>query len=82
MRPAVLVYTFGFGTRVSLIALLSAWIDDSAKAQFFAAVGVLETVGHGFGDPAIQQVFAAVVGRKDWLLGLPFFVAGVSDISP
>ncbi|KAI6714231.1 hypothetical protein JHW43_003268 [Diplocarpon mali] len=69
----VSVYAAGFGSRVSALALISYWISDEAKASFFAAIVVLETLGHAVGDPLIQQIFAASLSLPPFWMAMPFF---------
>lgn len=51
---------------------------DHSKASFYAAAAILENIGHAFGDPMMQQIFAAVMGGPVFWLATPFFFAGVS----
>ncbi|KAK6586895.1 hypothetical protein PZA11_000185 [Diplocarpon coronariae] len=69
----VSVYAAGFGSRVSSLALISYWISDDAKASFFAAIVVLESLGHAVGDPLIQQIFAASLSLPPFWMAMPFF---------
>ncbi|KAH6706206.1 hypothetical protein BKA61DRAFT_456626, partial [Leptodontidium sp. MPI-SDFR-AT-0119] len=49
---------------------------DHSKASFYAAVAILENIGHALGDPMMQQIFAAVMGGPVFWLATPFFFAG------
>jgi hypothetical protein len=76
----VLVFAAGFGSRVSALSLVSNWISEDSKATLFAAIAVVENLGHAVGDPSLQQIFAATL-RLDlppFWQALPFFVAAVS----
>ncbi|PBP21869.1 MFS multidrug transporter [Diplocarpon rosae] len=70
----VSVYAAGFGSRVSALALISYWISDDAKASSYAAIVVLESLGHAVGDPLIQQIFAASLSLPPFWMATPFFV--------
>jgi len=76
--PGVAIFAGGFGSRVSALALVSYWISDDAKAMLYAAVGSLESLGHAFGDPSMQQIFAKSLLFSPFWQALPFFVAAVS----
>ncbi len=46
----------------------------------YAAIAVIENIGHAVGDPSLHQIFAATLRlhlRTFWQ-ALPFFVAAVS----
>jgi hypothetical protein len=58
--------------------LVSYWISDDTKATLYAAIVVLESLGHAIGDPAIQQIFAASLGLPPFWQAMPFFVGAVS----
>lgn len=73
------MYTAGFGSKISTLALISYYIEDDSKAKFYAAVAVLENIGHGLGDPLIQHIFASVVDRGGYWLAAPFFVEAVGN---
>jgi hypothetical protein len=73
----VLIFSSGFGSRYAAISLISYWISDEAKATLFAAIAVLESLGHAFGDPSMQQIFAASLRLPYFWHALPFFVAAV-----
>lgn len=74
----VLIFASGFGSRVSALSLVAYWISDDMKATFFAAIVVLESLGHAVGDPAMQQTFAHALRFNEFWWALPFFVAAVS----
>ncbi|CAG8971623.1 hypothetical protein HYALB_00008016 [Hymenoscyphus albidus] len=71
----VAIFAAGFGSRVSGIALLSYWITEDEKSTVYAAVTVLEGVGHAFIDPSMQQIFATSLSLPEVWLAIPFFVA-------
>ncbi|KAL2061950.1 hypothetical protein VTL71DRAFT_7328 [Oculimacula yallundae] len=74
----VFIFSAGFGSRVSTLSFTSYMIPDNSKASFYAAVAILENIGHALGDPAMQQILAAVMrGPKVWLATPFFFVAGL-----
>ncbi len=75
----VSVFAAGFGSRVFALSLVSYWISDDAKATLYAAIVVLESLGHAIGDPAIQQIFAASLGLPPFWQAMPFFVGAVSS---
>ena len=60
------------------MSLVSYWISEDAKATLYAAIVVLESLGHAIGDPAIQQIFAASLGLPPFWQAMPFFVGAVS----
>ncbi|PMD16503.1 MFS general substrate transporter [Hyaloscypha hepaticicola] len=70
----VSVFAAGFGSRVFALSLVSYWISDDTKATLYAAIVVLESLGHAIGDPAIQQIFAASLGLPPFWQAMPFFV--------
>ncbi|CZT43672.1 uncharacterized protein RSE6_03743 [Rhynchosporium secalis] len=75
----VFIFSAAFGSRVSTLSYTSYMIPDSFKASFYAALAFLENIGHAFGDPAMQQIFAAVIrGPKVWL-ATPFFVVALVE---
>ncbi|KAH6696760.1 hypothetical protein DL95DRAFT_306357, partial [Leptodontidium sp. 2 PMI_412] len=70
----VFIFAAGFGSRVSALSLVSYWIADDAKATLYAAIVVLESLGHAVGDPSIQQIFAASLQLPPFWMAMPFFV--------
>lgn len=78
LRLGVCIFAAGFGSRVSALALVSHWISDNAKATMYAAIVVLESLGHAIGDPSMQQIFAASLQFSPFWMATPFFVAAVS----
>jgi MFS family permease len=72
---SVLVFAAGFGSRVSTLSLVSYWTSEESKGSFYAAIAVLENIGHAVGDPSLQHIYAAVLWREGALQSLPFFVA-------
>jgi hypothetical protein len=74
----VFIFASGFGSRVSALSLISYWIAPDAKATVYAAITVLESLGHAVGDPAMQQIFAASLSLETFWLAMPFFVVAVS----
>ncbi|PMD62481.1 uncharacterized protein K444DRAFT_523851 [Hyaloscypha bicolor E] len=71
----VFIFAAGFGSRVSALSLVSYWISNDAKATLYAAIVVLESLGHAVGDPAIQLIFAGCLGLPPFWRAMPFFVA-------
>ncbi|KAH8795063.1 hypothetical protein F5882DRAFT_41013 [Hyaloscypha sp. PMI_1271] len=71
----VFIFAAGFGSRVSALSLVSYWISNDAKATLYAAIVVLESLGHAVGDPAIQQIFAGSLSLPPFWQAMPFFVA-------
>ena len=61
------------------LSLVSYWISDDAKATLYAAIVVLESLGHAIGDPAIQQIFAKSLDLSPFWQATPFFVGSVSQ---
>jgi hypothetical protein len=80
-HSGVFIFSSGFGSRVSTLAFTSYIVPDHSKASFYAAIAILENIGHTFGDPMMQQIFAAVMGGTVFWLATPFFFAGVSYAS-
>ncbi|KAH8651573.1 hypothetical protein BGZ60DRAFT_188097 [Tricladium varicosporioides] len=71
----VAIFASGFGSRVSALSLISYWIPASSKATIYAAITVLESLGHAVGDPGMQHIFAAALKFENvFWLALPFFV--------
>jgi len=73
----IVIFAAGFGSRVSTLSLVSYWISDSSKASLYAAIAVLENIGHAVGDPSMQYIFAAVLDLPPFWLATPFFVASI-----
>jgi len=73
----VIVYASGFGSRIFMLSLVSFWISDDSKGGFYAAIAVLENIGHAVCDPTIQSIFAAMLHKSSPWLALPFFVVAV-----
>ncbi len=63
---------------MSALSLVSYWITDDAKATMYAAIVVLESLGHAVGDPTMQQIFAASLRSPPFWMATPFFVGAVS----
>jgi hypothetical protein len=78
----VFIFAAGFGSRVFALSLVSYWISDDAKATLYAAIVVLESLGHAIGDPSMQQIFAASLGLPPFWQAMPFFVGAVSSRLP
>jgi hypothetical protein len=76
-REAVFIFAAGFSSRVSALSLVSYWISDDAKATMYAAITVLESLGHCIGDPTMQQILAASLRLPPFWQALPFFFASV-----
>lgn len=76
--PGVFIFAAGFGSRVFALSLVSYWISDDAKATLYAAIVVLESLGHAAGDPSIQHIFAASLSFPPFWQAMPFFVGAVS----
>ena len=74
----VFIFAAGFGSRVFALSLVSYWIADNAKATMFAAIVVLESLGHAIGDPSMQQIFAASLELPPFWQAMPLFVGAVS----
>jgi len=64
-----------------MLSLVSFWISEDSKGGFYAAIAVLENIGHAVCDPTLQYTFAAMLGKssKAWL-AVPFFVVSVSTV--
>ncbi len=77
-NSGVFIFASGFGSRFSALSLVSYWIPDDAKATFFAAIVVFESLGHAIGDPAMQQIFAHSLKLSTFWWALPFVVGSVS----
>jgi hypothetical protein len=43
----------------------------------YAAITVLESLGHAIGDPAMQQIFASSLKLPPFWHAMPFFFAAV-----
>lgn len=74
----VAIFAAGFGSRVSTLSLVSYWISDDAKGTIYAAITVLESLGHAIGDPSMLQILAASLEFPPFWQALPFFVTAVS----
>lgn len=76
---AVSIFAAGFGSRVSALSLVSYWISDDSKATIYAAIVVLESLGHSIGDPSMQHILAASLRLPPFWQALPFFFAAVGS---
>lgn len=75
---AVAIFAAGFGSRVSALSLVSYWIPNDFKATSYAAIAVLENIGHAIGDPSMQFIFASSLKLPKVWMPLPFFVTAAS----
>lgn len=85
-KTGVLVFALGFGSSVSALSLVSHWIPDGDRPTFYAAVVVLQSLGHAIGDPGLMMVYSWGLGRRGgggwegWEAS-PFFAVSVSSKS-
>lgn len=77
MSIAVLFFATGYGTRVAVLSLVTAWTDEDTRASTFGFAQVVEGVGRMCGDPILLRIFARSMGLEGVMMGLPFFVAAV-----
>lgn len=77
LLPAVLFFATGYGTRVAVLSLVTAWTDEDTRASTFGLAQVVEGVGRMCGDPILLRIFATSMGMDGVLMGLPFFIAAV-----
>lgn len=73
----ICIFAAGFGSRVSALSLISYWIPSESKATLYAAIAVLENLGHAIGDPSMQQLFATALELPSHWLALPFYVTAL-----
>ena len=74
----MIVFAAGFGSRVSALSLISFWIHEDSRASLYAAIAVLENMGHAVGDPLLQNSLALVLKLSPFWMATPFFIAAVS----
>ncbi|KAF3771127.1 hypothetical protein M406DRAFT_105645 [Cryphonectria parasitica EP155] len=72
---SVLFFAAGYGTRVAVLSLITAWTDEDTRASTFGFAQIVEGIGRMCGDPILLRVFAASMGVSGVLRGLPFFFA-------
>ncbi|CAN8096018.1 unnamed protein product [Discula destructiva] len=72
---SVLFFATGYGTRVAVLSLITAWTDEDTRASTFGFAQVVEGVGRMCGDPILLGIFAQAMDFKGVMMGLPFFVA-------
>lgn len=73
----MLFFATGYGTRVAVLSLVTAWTDEDTRASTFGIAQVVEGIGRMCGDPILLRIFATSMGMKGVIMGLPFFVAAV-----
>lgn len=74
---AVLFFATGYGTRVAVLSLVTAWTDEDTRASTFGFAQIVEGIGRMCGDPILLRIFARTMSMDGVLRGLPFFVAAV-----
>lgn len=74
----VLVFAAGFGSSVSALSLISHWVKDADKPAVYAAVVVLQSLGHAVGDPCLWSAYSFGLGKGDGWQALPFYTVSVS----
>lgn len=72
---AVLFFAFGYGTRVAVLSLVTAWTDEDTRASTFGLAQIVEGIGRICGDPMLLRIFARSMRMEGVIQGLPFFVA-------
>ncbi|KUI59808.1 hypothetical protein VP1G_06988 [Cytospora mali] len=72
---AVLFFAFGYGTRVAVLSLITAWTDEDTRASTFGVAQIVEGIGRICGDPMLLRIFARSMRMEGVIQGLPFFVA-------
>lgn len=86
--PVVGLFIFGMviattaaGTGAAVRALLTSWIKQNEVARLYSALGIVETVGSTLGGPLVSILYNAGLsaythGKSEFLLGLPWMIAG------
>lgn len=74
---AVLFFATGYGTRVAVLSLVTAWTDEDTRASTFGFAQIVEGIGRMCGDPILLRIFARSMTMEGTMMGLPFFVAAV-----
>lgn len=74
---AVLFFATGYGTRVAVLSLVTAWTDEGTRASTFGFAQIVEGIGRMCGDPILLRIFARSMTMEGTLMGLPFFAAAV-----
>ncbi|PSR81236.1 hypothetical protein BD289DRAFT_43846 [Coniella lustricola] len=72
---AVLFFATGYGTRVAVLSLVTAWTDEDTRASTFGFAQIVEGIGRMCGDPILLRIFAATLSMSRAWQGLPFYVA-------
>jgi len=80
MLKAVLFFAAGYGTRVAVLSLVTAWTDEKVRARTFAVAQIVENIGRMCLDPALLKIFAVSLHLQGVWLGTPFYVAAVRAI--
>lgn len=81
LHTAVLFFAFGYGTRVAVLSLVTAWTDEDTRASTFGLAQIVEGIGRICGDPMLLRIFARSMRMEGVIQGLPFFVAAVSSLN-
>lgn len=80
---ALIVYAAGYGVRLSILAVLTAYVNSAKEtARLYTLVATTDAIAHMIASPLLQQVWshALKLGGK-WIV-LPFFVLMVLFLKP
>ena len=86
--PVVGLFIFGMviattaaGTGAAVRAVLTSWVAQNEVARLYSALGIVETIGSIMGGPLVSILYNAGLsaythGKSEFLLGLPWMIAG------
>lgn len=67
-----MIYALGFGSRSTLLSLITSWIDPGGIGSLYSAVFLIEQLGMLFGEPLLQNLLGVAVDLEHPWKGLPF----------
>ncbi|KAF2841302.1 MFS general substrate transporter, partial [Patellaria atrata CBS 101060] len=72
---ALVIYAGGFGTRASMLSVITGFIDPSQEtARLYTLVSMAEAVAHMLGSPFVEHVWASGIRLGGQWMILPFVV--------
>lgn len=75
---ATSVFALGYGTRVATLFLAIIWTSEDTQARVFGVIQIVEKIEKLGAKQLLLRVLGASLGKQEFWLGLPFFVASVS----
>ncbi|TAQ85799.1 hypothetical protein B7494_g5856 [Chlorociboria aeruginascens] len=72
---SVVVFAAGFGIRISMLSLVTSWVDEDLRGRLYGIIQIVENVGLLIWEPILENIFAASFQLPRFWLATPFFVA-------